>query len=145
MLTQRLVICRCESCFEFKIFPRFHPFFLSLSHSLKLDFILLSTFDKVLKKVNLHNYPIGLDDPFSIPSPASGLSLSLSSSLARSSSRDHVFPNGERTAACIHHTRKQFAVGVGLMGYPACLNALANRFTLCVLYFFHFHHYSPDH
>lgn len=49
----------------------------SLSHSLKLDFILLSTFDKVLKKVNLHNYPIGLDDPFSIPSPASGLSLSL--------------------------------------------------------------------
>lgn len=50
---------------------------LSLSHSLKLDFIFLSTFDKVLKKVNLHNYPIGLDDPFSIPSPASGLSLSL--------------------------------------------------------------------
>lgn len=53
------------------------PSFLSLSLSLKLDFILLSTFDKVLKKVNLHNYPIGLDDPFSIPSPASGLSLSV--------------------------------------------------------------------
>lgn len=143
MLTQRLVICRCESCFEFKIFPRFHPFFLSLTRLSSISFSSPHLI-KFLRRLIFTIIPLVLMIRSRYPVQPLGF-LSLSSSLARSSSRDHVFPNGERTAACIHHTRRQFAVGVGLMGYPACLNALANRFTLCVLYFFHFHHYSPDH
>lgn len=144
MLTQRLVICRCESCFEFKIFP---DSILSFSLSLtRLNSISFSSphLIKFLRRLIFTIIPLVLMIRSRYPVQPLGF-LSLSSSLARSSSRDHVFPNGERTAACIHHTRRQFAVGVGLMGYPACLNALANRFTLCVLYFFHFHHYSPDH
>lgn len=144
MLTQRLVICRCESCFEFKIFP---DSILSFSLSLtRLSSISFSSphLIKFLRRLIFTIIPLVLMIRSRYPVQPLGF-LSLSSSLARSSSRDHVFPNGERTAACIHHTRRQFAVGVGLMGYPACLNALANRFTLCVLYFFHFHHYSPDH
>lgn len=144
MLTQRLVICRCESCFEFKIFP---DSILSFSLSLtRLNSISFSSphLIKFLRRLIFTIIPLVLMIRSRYPVQPLGF-LSLSSSLARSSSRHHVFPNGERTAACIHHTRRQFAVGVGLMGYPACLNALANRFTLCVLYFFHFHHYSPDH